>query len=225
MPLIQYIPGVFSVVLQVLVLRELLRGLYKRLPVMMAYVLAIFFANVVGFAALAGAGKWTRDTVKYYWTFEVLHQGLIFAMVITFIYQAWGQRSDRRSVRLVLVAVSLGWAAFSLAVHQGVSLSRWMTTFSRDMGFGAIVLNLILWRELFRQRSRLLLSISAGLGVQMAGDAIGHAFRQLSPATVHLGNFVLLGAHLLCFVTWWRALRTENLAMAAARAAQGTSPA
>ena len=87
-----------------------------------------------------------------------------------------------------------------------------MTRFSRNLGFLAVLLNLVLWAALLKHRrpDQTLLLVSGGMGIQMAGKAIGHALRQLSPSTVTAGNLVIVLSHLLCLYIWWQAFRKPS---------------
>jgi hypothetical protein len=49
--------------------------------------------------------------------------------------------------------------------------------------------------------------VSGGLGIQMAGKAIGHSLRQLSPLNPLAGDLVIVLSHLLCLYIWWHAFR------------------
>ncbi len=198
--------------LQLLVMRELLRGCYRKMPFLFAYVVGVFLSAVVAMAAYFDFGRWTRHTASYYWVLEALLTLLVFVMLISFIYQITADRPGSFLLRAVLIAGSLLFAIVSFLVHYSdrLVLNRWMTNVTRDISFGAVILNLLLWTGIDSRRQRLLLGISAGLGIQMAGDAIGHSLRQMSRSGVIPGDYVLVAAHILCFYTWWRALARER---------------
>ena len=49
--------------------------------------------------------------------------------------------------------------------------------------------------------------VSGGMGIQMAGKAIGHSLRQLSRSAMMPGDLVIVLSHLLCLYIWWQAFR------------------
>jgi hypothetical protein len=144
-----------------------------------------------------------------YWVFDSIRQTMVYVVVISLIRRASEQSARRASIGRFLIAGSMLFAALSLYFTYNRGLDFWMTRFSRNLGFLAVILNLILWAALLRQRrpDRTLLMVSGGMGIQMAGKAIGHALRQLSPSTLTLGNLVIVLSHLLCLYIWWQAFR------------------
>ena len=111
----------------------------------------------------------------------------------------------------MLIAGSVLFAALSLYFTYNHGLDLWMTQFSRNVGFLAVILNLILWAALLKHRrpDQTLLLVSGGMGIQMAGKAIGHSLRQLR-LTVTTGNLVIVLSHLLCLYIWWQAFRKPS---------------
>lgn len=88
-----------------------------------------------------------------------------------------------------------------------------MTTVARNLSFFTAVLNLVAWFMFVRVQPRDVqrLMIAGGLGLQMTGEAIGQAVRQMNVSMqVSLGGsiFIVL-THLLCLFIWWRALTPE----------------
>jgi uncharacterized membrane protein YsdA (DUF1294 family) len=106
---------------------------------------------------------------------------------------------------------SVLFAALSLYFSRKHLLDLWMTQFSRNVGFLAVILNLILWAALLKRRrpDPTLLLLSGGMGIQMAGKAIGHSLRQLR-LTVTTGDLVIVLSHLLCLYIWWQAFRKPS---------------
>jgi hypothetical protein len=56
------------------------------------------------------------------------------------------------------------------------------------------------------------LMIAGGLGLQMTGEAIGQAIRQmhLSYGVSVAGSVFIVLTHLLCLFIWWRALSVDQ---------------
>ena len=83
----------------------------------------------------------------------------------------------------------------------------------RNLSFFTGVLNLGVWFAYAKSRVRDVrrLIIAAGLGLQMTGEAIGHAIRQLdlsNQVSLAASIFIVL-THFICLFLWWRALITE----------------
>ncbi len=97
----------------------------------------------------------------------------------------------------------------SLELYKNRALNTQMTLLARNLGFFATVANLILWALLIRSRhpDRTLLLLSGGLGVEMAGKAIGHSLRTLAPALVGFGNLIIVLSYLFGLYVWWQAFR------------------
>jgi hypothetical protein len=104
----------------------------------------------------------------------------------------------------VLVSVYFTW---------NPKIGHWMTNLSRNLGFLAVVLNLVLWAALiqFRRQDRVLLMVTGGMGIQMAGKAIGHSLRQLLyPRNPLAGDLIIVLSHMLCLYIWWPAFRRSG---------------
>ena len=134
---------------------------------------------------------------------------MIFLVVLSFIRQALGAGPQHAMLKRLLWG---GVTAFSIAsalFTQDPRLGHWMTNLSRNLGFLAVVLNLVLWAVLiqYRRGDRTLLMVAGGMGLQMAGKAIGHSLRQLSPSTAVAGNLIIVLSHLLCLYIWWQGFR------------------
>lgn len=85
-----------------------------------------------------------------------------------------------------------------------------MTQLSRNLGFAAVILNLLLWAALIRSSpvNRTLLMLSGGFGIEMAGQAIGHSFRQISRSLILTGDIIIVITSLVCLYIWWQAFRS-----------------
>jgi hypothetical protein len=119
----------------------------------------------------------------------------------------------------MVVAGTLLFAGITLLVHfdPNVRPGKWMTPWTRDMNFFAALLDIGLWGVLIGSRTKdyKLLMISGALGIQVTGEAIGQAIREMShsPMVATLtGDFISL-ANIGCLYIWWQAFR-----MAPARA-------
>jgi hypothetical protein len=197
-----------GITLQMALIVVLSRGAGKRFRTLFVYVVVLFLTTVMEAAAFYSPKIYLR-TAMYYWATDALRQLLIFLMVLSFIQQALDRSTQNLRFRCLLWLGAVVFTAGSLYINRGGDLNAWMTLFSRNLGFLAVILNLVLWAALlrFRQRDRVLLAVTGGMGVQMAGKAIGHSLRQLSRSTIVAGDLILVLSHILCLYIWWQAFR------------------
>ena len=194
--------------LQFLLIRELAGRAMRMFPVFTAYAVTLFLVSVVMVAAL-----WNDDLFgsanRYYWALEAIIQILIFLVVISLIYGAMDRSEKRVVVRRVLIGGALLFVCVSLYFTRDPRPGRWMTQLSRNLGFLAVILNLVLWAVLIQSEraDRTLLMVSGGMGIQMAGKAIGHSLRQFSRSAIVPGDLIIVLSHLLCLCIWWQAFR------------------
>ncbi len=197
-----------GIALQLLLIHQLAKGAFRQFRIVSVYVLTLFLTTIVEAAAFYNPLIWSR-TSSYYWVVDSIRQALIFLVVISLTHSVMGSRPDRAAVRRLLILGALVFTLASLMLTRGDPFGIWMAKVGRNLGFCAVVLNLILWAFLirYRQADRLLLMISGGLGIQMAGKAIGHSFRQLSSTTTTAGELIIVVSHLACLYIWWQAFR------------------
>ncbi|MFB3778910.1 MAG: hypothetical protein ACE141_14930 [Bryobacteraceae bacterium] len=202
---------VVGVVLQVLVIAALLQGSYRRFRVLFVYMVVLLLTTVAEAAAFYNANLFYRAS-RYYWTIDAGRQVLIFLLVLSLIYGALEVNPKRSSIRRLLAICALAFVLVSLLLTHDPRVGHWMNNLSRNLGFLAVVLNLVLWAVLikFGRADRTLLMLSGGMGVQMAGKAIGHSLRQLSKTTELAGNLIIVVSHLLCLYIWWQAFRRDS---------------
>ncbi len=207
--------------LELLVVAVLLRGGYRRFPVLFGYTIASFLTTLIEISLefvyyRTGDPQVLVRAARAYWINEWILQFLVFAVVISLIYQATTAARSRRVVRAALILGAILFAGISLAIHfrPGPKFGPWMTPWTRDLNFGAAILDLALWGMLLaaREKDRRVLMLSGGLGLQFTGGAIGESIRSLSTrnqshALSFGGGVVAMLANLLCLYVWWQTLR------------------
>jgi hypothetical protein len=194
--------------LQLLIVAGLLRGHYRRYPLLLVLISADFLGTVVSVASVMDDRKWTAQTAKVYWLTVGLQYTLIFACQIQMLYQAIQER--RKGLRIVyLVIGGLLYTVLAAWFSYHPRLNYWMTQLARNISFGSMLLNLGLWTTLLYSRDRQRLMITASLGFMLAGDAIGHSLRQISRSYVFAGNMVLMIMYFLYLFTLWRTVRKD----------------
>lgn len=210
---LQWVFAGIGFLLEILIISAVLRHGRRTYALVLVYSVVLFLTSVVEAAAiLAPRTGWTLVTRDYYWVGEFLRQFLIFSIIIWFTYRRLLHSPAGRRAARWLVAAAILFTAASIALTRNPLLNLWFTTASRNLSFCALILNLILWGVLLRdrRRDRRMLTVSGGLGIQMAGQAIGQSLRQmygLSRSLVWAGNLVIVASHLLSLYILWTAFR------------------
>jgi hypothetical protein len=219
---LQVVGWIIGLPLEVLIITALLRGGYRRFLFVFAYIVADLLTTVVEMPAALGYVRRTGEGSVYasvYWIDEVVLQVLIYAVVISLIYDATRQVRSRRVVRVSLIAAAVLIAGTSFLIHYqpGLSKGEYMTPWTRDLNFCSAILDLGLWALLIGSRSRdhQMLLLSGALGIKFAGESIGESVRQLAirsrsrPISM-TGNVIIMLANIVFFYVWWQALRTPR---------------
>jgi hypothetical protein len=212
---------VIGLPLQLLIMGTLLRGGYRRFPFLFVYVVGDFLTTVVEAPSAVGYHRgmqWAALAFPaVHWFDVVVMQVLVYAVVMSLIYQATGQLRSRRIVRVSLIAGAILFAGISFLIHRNPALNTgsFMTPWTRDLNFCSAILDLALWALLIaaREKDHRLLLLSGGLGIQFTGGAMGRSIRQLalrtrSRAMSLTGAVLILLADLVFLYIWWQALRT-----------------
>jgi len=207
--------------LQILIIGTLLRGGYRRFPFLFAYVIGDFLTTVADVPSAIDYYRGTQGATfafpAVYWLNAVVMQVLVYAVVMSLIYQATGTLRPRRIVRASLIAGAILFAGISFLIHWNPALNRgsFMTPWTRDLNFCSAILDLALWSLLIasRERDQCLLLLSGGLGIKFTGEAVGTSIRQLALRTRSRtlsvsGGVLMLLANLLFLYIWWQAFRT-----------------
>ena len=175
--------GYAGTVLQIVLLWLIFRGPLKRYFPLFLYVLS---SVVVNSAQGYVFQKWGADREHYYpiyWGGTLFLDIQFFLLMITLTPRALeGNPSRSRLVRIMgVVAVVVLLIPF-VAFESRLFTTRWNDSTSQLLNFGAAVMNLVLWGALLigKQRDRQLLTVSAGLGVAVAGAALTHGLRSFT---------------------------------------------
>ncbi len=209
MKILQWSLWTVGLLLQFLVFSALLRGVYRKYPFLFAYSITLFLTTVIEVVAALDVGFFSGPWAGYYWVGDLVRQAALHALALSLIYTALPADPKRAArLRLLLLASVIYWALSAYFCFEP-RLNLWMTRLARNLTFGVALLNLLLWSLLIarRTRDRELLLISGGLGIQMAGEAVGLSLRGMSRAVTFVGVLISIFAHFLCLLIWWRALR------------------
>ena len=216
---------VIGLPLQILIIGTLLRGGYRRFPFLFAYVVGDFMTTVVEVPSAVGyyqGRQWAAVAFPaVHWFNVVVMQVLVYAVVMSLIYQATGALRARRIVRASLIAGAILFAGISFLIHWNPALNRgsFMTPWTRDLNLCSAILDMALWALLiaWREKDNRLLLLSGGLGIQFTGEAIGTSIVQLALSTRSRalslsGGVVIVLANLMFLYIWWQAFRRAPVA-------------
>jgi len=170
--------------LQLTLIAFLLKGPFKRYPILFLYCVVLISADVLLGWAFFGAGTGSPLYRNIYWTSEVLIDLLLFLMVITLTREVMKENPlwpvvERMLSIIVVAAVMLPFVLFHPFFTQ-----RWFRHTSQLLSFSGALMNLFLWTGIIGKRDRdpQLLSVSAGLGVAVTGVAITYGILQFTSA-------------------------------------------
>ncbi len=212
MPWLWVFSFLVGLVLQALVIHSLFRGPWREFLTVFVYCIGMFFGTVVSGASFFPVKEISRSPLYYagyYWITDGILQFLVLGVVLSLVRSAAQEAQAGAMFARILGASAVMIALLSFVIYADKGLNTRMTLVARNVGFLAVVANLVLWAFLIRRRhpDRTLLLLSGGLGVEMAGKAIGHSLRTLAPALVEFGNLIIVLSYLFGLYVWWQAFR------------------
>jgi hypothetical protein len=220
---IQILAYAVDLPLQILIVAVLLRGSWRRFPMVLALVVVELVSGLVQApGALQTSAGHHPPGLSYstvYWFGATLDALLLYAVVISMLYRATERLRSARQVRAALIVTACLVAGGSLLAHYDASLQpgMWLTPWFRDLNFASAIIDIVLWTLLLatRDKDRQLLLLSGGLGVEFAGNSIGESLRQMAirsrSRTLSLtGAVMMLAAGAFRYYTWWQALRRQS---------------
>lgn len=175
--------GIAGMVLQVGALVLLLRGPLTRYFPLFLYLLTLTGDTVAEGWVLRTYGGGNPMYYNVYWGGELLLDLLLFFLVISLTVRALeGSPLKPKIVRFLLGVCVVVLVVPFLAFDHGVFSRKWNQSVAQLLNFGAAVMNLGLWSALVlsRPRDRQLLTVSAGLGIAVAGAALTLGVRQFT---------------------------------------------
>ncbi len=207
--------------LQILVIARLLRGEWRRFPLIFSFVIAELLVAVAELPTVwASVVYRTRATLtwraEFYQRVEVFQEFFTFVLVLSLIYRATAHLQSRKLMRATCVGGAVLFVGISFLIHYNPSttfVGTWMTPWTRDLNVGTTILDLALWFLLLgkRDRDHRLLLLSGALGIQFAGEAIGNSMRSLAtrqhPWPSMTGGMIVVASGLIRVYIWARAFR------------------
>lgn len=215
---------VVDVALQlVLVFLLLLRGSYRRYIVLLVYSVAVLLATGIEMVVTHLTHPAPVLYRKIYWSDEVILDLILFLVVISLTNLALEgnplrAKMSRILAGIVAAALILPFVLFhpplftSLTRWSG-AWGRWFNSTGQMLNFGAAIMNLGLWSALLTSRKRdpQLLNVSIGVGVAVAGQAIGFGIRRFIPeqsAAREFPDVFMSMTHVLSVFIWCWAFRS-----------------
>jgi hypothetical protein len=213
--------------LAVLVISAILRRGVRHSPLLFTYMtvtLLIAVAEMPSSLSAHGAHPSEAEEAlqqKLYAIAQGLTHLLIFAVVVSFVLRATEGLPIRHLIRTGLAIGGPAFIAISFFTHYNgsVAIGYWMTPWTRDLNFSAVMVDLILWGLLLsaRKKDHMLLLLTGGIGVMFAGEAIRDAIRSI--AIHYRSNAIWYGASVFSIFAdgaslyvWWQAFRKAPVA-------------
>ncbi len=213
MPIGSLLRAIFPVILNALVVYLVLIAPRPR------YIRVSLYSSlqiVIVFASNALLPRITRSQyIELFWTDDLLAHCFILLLILGLIEKAMAGRETTQTVVWGLSACVLVDALGSANAFQSPHLNQWMGPLSRNMSFCEEVLNFVLWGAIIQRRENdyLLFMVSAGIGVQVTGEVIGHTLRLYSHdhSTVWVPTMLVYLSEVLCLAIWiWAFYSARN---------------
>lgn len=205
------LPGV-SAILQLSLAGLLLRGPIRRYSLLFLYCCAQLIANVADGIALSAGGVRSVLYSNVYWTGDVVHDLLLFLLVITLTYTVMEGNPLRPGVGRLLAIIAVAAVVLPFVLYHPYFTGSWFRHTSQLLSLGAAFMNLLLWTAIVGrkgQRDHQVLMVSAGVGVAVTGLAVGYGFLQFmsSPAARWLPDLFkaltqVAGNVIWCWAFW-----------------------
>ena len=201
-----------SLLLELAVVFYLLKGPYLRYPLLLAYCVTELVTGTAEFLIESYGSH--QLFINLYYIDEVGVDLLLFLMVMTFTYRAMEGNPMRVMAGRVLggitlLVLGLPFLLFQEKIHD---FPAFMNGAGEVLNFGAAIMNLVLWTALLgaRRRNAQLLTVSAGLGLQVTAQALGFGIRHLLPQRHRwMPDLLMMMVHLVSVYIWWRAFRSS----------------
>ncbi len=194
--------------LAVLTLQRLLSGWWRQYYLLALLLVLLLVGVVPPIASFVSQGNWTLQSAqRLYWTLSLGSQLTMFLFVLQLIYRVGRELPNQGALVRMLTLGAVCVAAASVVLHFDKRPNSFMTSVTRDLTFITALLNVVLWRLLLRLRKRdfLVLAVSAGVGIQCTGDAIGHSLRLLGKQATMMhdtGNILMSLAAVMTIAIW-----------------------
>jgi hypothetical protein len=207
--------------LQILLITRLLRGDWRRYPLLFVLVVVEVRMGVADAPRVLAVYQQVPDALRLrtgtYVVIDLVDQVLLFAVVLSLINRAAAYLQSRHLIRAACVLGALLFGAVTYLIHHDPNsplVMAWVTPWTRDLNVCTTILDLALWFLLLgrREKDRRLFLLSGGLGIEFSGSAIGDSLLSMAgPKKIYWlalsGGIILLAANLVRIYIWARAFR------------------
>lgn len=221
-------------VIRLVLLAFLLRGSFRKYLVFSLYVTVAFVVDVMQSTGYYYWGLQSRDYRQLYWTANITMDLMLFWVVSSLTYAALKDNRLRRKAGQILGVIAVGALALPFLIlpdhHSSVHghfTSQYFNHVSQILNFAAAAMNLVLWGALLadRRRDPQLVSMSIGMGVLTAAEAIVWGARQwLAPEHRWTVDTFDLIATLVSLLIWCWVFRPKSQRRSVAQPSALTTP-
>lgn len=174
MKFLTFFPPVSSAVLLLVLAVFLLRGAFRQYSLLFVYCFTEL-AIVIGEGVAFYSGGLKSALYAYvYWTGDLLHDLMLFLLVITLTYKTLEGSPMRPATGRVLTIIAAAAVILPFVIFHPYFTARWFGHASQLLSLGAAFMNLLLWTAIIgtKKRDPQLLMVSAGVGIAVTGLAI-----------------------------------------------------
>jgi hypothetical protein len=172
-----------ALTLQAVLVFFLLSGPLRQYFIVFVYSTVYLLTSGLEALVIRQAGKSSALYSRIYWTDEIILDLLLFLMVILLTLQATKGSILRGAVSKMLFLVVVVAIALPFVIGSRPYFSPfWFRFTGQILNFGGAVMNLGLWTALIgsKRKDSQLLTVSAGLGVAVTGQAVYYGLRLMT---------------------------------------------
>jgi len=206
--------GLLGVAAEVWVLHTLIRSQHSRFAGVGFCLAVLLLTDIADGVSYLSGGGWTEWYVEYYYLNNAARILSRLAALVSLAYLA-STVHTRGTALLKILLGAVAVIAASALLASGSWPHEYMIEATRNLSFASVILNTMLWLSLIKNRTSdtQLFLVSGGLGLNMAGEAIGQSLLQMADVyalLVHAGGVFVIGSQLLCLFIWGKAFQYET---------------
>lgn len=173
-------PPISGAILLLLLAGLLLHGPFRQYPLLLVYCCTQLVILIVEGVAFFSAGISSALYRRVYWSADLLHDSMLFLLVISLLYKTMEGGPLPRATGRLLGIIAAGAVVLPFVIYHPYFTSRWFRHASQLLSLGAAFMNLLLWTAIIgtRKRDDQLLKVSAGLGIAVTGLAVYYGILQ-----------------------------------------------
>ncbi|MBI2690199.1 MAG: hypothetical protein HYX27_28160 [Acidobacteria bacterium] len=197
--------------LAVRTLQFLLSKWVRQYYLLILILVLLLMVVVPPIASYVSIGNWQLESAqRMYWGVSALYQFATFLLLLQLIFRVGRELPAQATLVRTLSLAAIAAVCISVFIHLDKRLNAFMGSVNRDLTFFSALINMVLWRFLLQLRKRdyLLLAVSAGIGIQCTGDAIGLSLRFIGKqmgqahAFLEFGNILMSLSSVITLLIW-----------------------